>query len=123
MRQAVPPTPLLSVADVDCADLVVILICVAILSLIRFLGSTAYVVDGYVRFIGHQVQRRLFARRQVSQQNHLRRRPVLGEAGAEMKSEKAVAPAEDSASSYVESSGASTVVNGPRPDGAWFARR
>ncbi|BGP33612.1 Chitin synthase, class 3 [Rhodotorula toruloides] len=103
--------------------LVVVLICVAILSLIRFLGSTAYVVDGYVRFIGHQVQRRLFARRQVSQQNHLRRRPVLSEAGTEIISEKGVAPAEDSASSYVESSGASSVVNGPRPDRAWFARR
>ncbi|GAA6007454.1 uncharacterized protein JCM10292_002411 [Rhodotorula paludigena] len=90
--------------------LVVILIAVAIMSFIRFIGSTAYVIDGYVRVVGGWVQRQLFARRQVSQQGQLRRRGVGGggtarsEAGTEIKSDKVE---DDGASSIVERDGAS----------------
>lgn len=92
------------------ADLVVILIAVAIMSFIRFIGSTAYVIDGYVRVVGGWVQRQLFARRQVSQQGQLRRRGVEGggtarsEAGTEIKSDKVE---DDGTSSIVERDGAS----------------
>ncbi|GAA5827776.1 hypothetical protein JCM5353_006413 [Sporobolomyces roseus] len=56
--------------------LVIVLIFVAVMSLIRFFGSTAYVINYYVEMIGSQIQRRLFARRKVGEQSKLRRREV-----------------------------------------------
>ncbi|GAA5888502.1 hypothetical protein JCM5296_000654 [Sporobolomyces johnsonii] len=61
--------------------LVIVLVFVALMSLIRFVGSTAYILDRAVRFIGGQIQRRLFARRQVSAGTKLRRRPLGGGVG------------------------------------------
>ncbi|CEQ40167.1 SPOSA6832_01759 [Sporobolomyces salmonicolor] len=61
--------------------LVIVLVFVALMSLIRFIGSTAYILDRAVRFIGGQIQRRLFARRQVSAGTKLRRRPMGGGVG------------------------------------------
>ncbi|GAA5942835.1 uncharacterized protein JCM15063_002808 [Sporobolomyces koalae] len=54
--------------------LVIVLIFVAVMSLIRFFGSTLYVINRYVEMIGSQIQRRLFARRKVGEQSKLRRR-------------------------------------------------
>lgn len=54
----------------------IVLIFVAVMSLIRFFGSTAYVINYYVEMIGSQIQRRLFARRKVGEQSKLRRREV-----------------------------------------------
>ncbi|GAA6038072.1 hypothetical protein JCM8097_007532 [Rhodosporidiobolus ruineniae] len=72
--------------------LVIILIFVAIMALIRFVGSTAFVIDYYVRLAGSWIQRQLFARRQVGQGKTVKRRPLAGEArseaGTEIKSEK-----------------------------------
>ncbi|GAA6023247.1 hypothetical protein JCM10207_005221 [Rhodosporidiobolus poonsookiae] len=67
--------------------LVIILIFVAIMSLIRFVGSTAFVIDWYVRIVGAFVQRKLFARRQVSQGKTLQPRRNAGGAGSEGRSE------------------------------------
>lgn len=72
-------------------DLVVVLIFVAIMSLIRFVGSTAYVIDRCVRIVGSYIQRRLFARRTARQgvlNTNVRRRMALSEAGTEIKIEK-----------------------------------
>lgn len=72
-------------------DLVIVLIFVAIMSLIRFFGSTAYVINYYVEMIGSQIQRRLFARRKVGEQSKLRRREVgrgVGGAQKEVPEEK-----------------------------------
>ncbi|GAA5968593.1 hypothetical protein JCM8115_003796 [Rhodotorula mucilaginosa] len=68
--------------------LVIILIVVAVLSVFRLVLSTAYVIDGYVRYLGSHIQRRLFARRQINQQSTLKRRSAYSEAGTEIKSEK-----------------------------------
>ncbi|GAA5915714.1 chitin synthase CHS2 [Sporobolomyces salmoneus] len=54
--------------------LVIVLCFVAIMSLIRFFGSTLYVINRYVEMIGSQIQRRLFARRKVGEQSKLRKR-------------------------------------------------
>ncbi|GAA5852276.1 hypothetical protein JCM9279_002486 [Rhodotorula babjevae] len=103
--------------------LVIVLVFVAILSLIRFVGSTAYVIDGYVRLIGAFVQRKLFARRQVGQQSQLRRRPPMSEVGTEVKSDK-VDVDEDDAESIVERAGASAMPSSSarRTDSAWYVR-
>ncbi|BGP17939.1 hypothetical protein JCM10213_003947 [Rhodosporidiobolus nylandii] len=67
--------------------LVIILVFVAGMALVRFIGSTAFIIDMYVRIIGGWVQRRLFARR-VSQGTGVRSKPALSSAGTEIKSEK-----------------------------------
>ncbi|GAA5980582.1 hypothetical protein JCM5350_004355 [Sporobolomyces pararoseus] len=74
--------------------LVIVLIFVAIMSLIRFLGSTLYVINRYVEMIGSQIQRRLFARRKVGEQSKLRKRDGaaavgrgIGRGGASEKNE------------------------------------
>ncbi|BGP41655.1 Chitin synthase, class 3 [Rhodotorula kratochvilovae] len=105
--------------------LVVILICVAIMSFIRFIGSTAYVIDGYVRVVGAFVQRQLFARRQGSQQqSNVRRRAPLSEAGTEVKSEKVDgAEDDDDAGSIVEREGTSGAPTSARgTESAWYIR-
>jgi len=44
------------------------------MSLIRFFGSTLYVINRYVEIIGSQIQRRLFARRKIGEASKLRKR-------------------------------------------------
>lgn len=71
-------------------DLVIVLIFVAIMSLIRFFGSTLYVINRYVEMIGSQIQRRLFARRKVGEQSKLRKREAgrgIGGSGPAKKEE------------------------------------
>jgi len=90
------------------------------MSMIRFIGSTAYVIDGYVRVVGGFIQRRLFVRRQAGQQSQVRRRAPLSEAGTEVKSEK-VDGVEDDAGSIVERDQvASSSARGT--DSAWYVR-
>ncbi|GAA5991239.1 hypothetical protein JCM11641_004030 [Rhodosporidiobolus odoratus] len=63
--------------------LVIVLIFVAIMALIRFIGSTAFIVDHYVRLVGSWVQKQLFRRRTAGQKqqqpprNVLHRRPPM----------------------------------------------
>ncbi|GAA6062856.1 hypothetical protein JCM10212_006109 [Sporobolomyces blumeae] len=76
--------------------LVIVLIFVAVMSIIRFVGSTAYVINRYVEMIGSQIQRRLFARRKVGDQSKLRRRdPTGGRGVGSTKSDEVVEEKEE----------------------------
>ncbi|GAA5864069.1 hypothetical protein JCM3774_006369 [Rhodotorula dairenensis] len=102
--------------------LVVILVIVAVLSVFRLILSTAYVIDGYVRYVGSHIQRRMFARRQINQQSTLKRRSAYSEAGTEIKSEKLDAQDDDAdAQSMLDSSapvGNAGLANAKRS--GWF---
>ncbi|POY76549.1 putative Chitin synthase [Rhodotorula taiwanensis] len=100
--------------------LVIILVVVAILSLFRLVLSTAYVIDGYVRYLGSHIQRRLFARRQINQQSTLKRRSAYSEAGTVVKSEKLEDEEDDDETVMVDPVGPVGNTPAPAKRSGWF---
>ncbi|GAA5916862.1 hypothetical protein JCM6882_007436, partial [Rhodosporidiobolus microsporus] len=106
--------------------LVIILIFVAIMSLIRFVGSTAYQIDLLVRLVGGWIQRQLFARRQSSQgQTAVKRRthaPAAprSEAGTEVKSEKL--DQQEDEDGFESASVSAGRESAPVTNSSWFLR-